>query len=81
MIMFGLDSDAYDNSTEEIAAEELYIRQWRKDGPLGLLINIISYIRTPTQHDRFRDAQRACNSLLHANTNTYLELVKPVVTR
>jgi hypothetical protein len=81
IIMFGVDSDAYNNSTEEIATEDLYIREWRKDGHLGVLIDIVSYIRTPTQHDRFKDAQRASNSFPHANTDKYLEPVKPVVTR
>jgi hypothetical protein len=81
MIMFGVDGDAYNNSTEEIATEDLYMREWRKDGPLGVLIDIVNYIRTPTQHDRFKDAQRASNSFPHANTDKYLEPVKPVVTR
>jgi hypothetical protein len=81
MIIFGLDNNAYKNSPDEFATEAQYMRDWRKNGPLGVLIDIVHYIRTPTQSDLFREAQRAVNALPHADACKFLEPVKPVVTR
>ena len=56
--------------------------EWRKHGPLGVLIDIINYIKTPQQYDLFRDFQHTANRELPASEQyTILELVKPVVTR
>jgi hypothetical protein len=81
MIIFGLDNDVYNNSPDEFAAEAQYMRDWRNNKILGVLINIVHYIRTPTQSDLFREAQRAVNALPHADARKFLEPVKPVVTR
>jgi hypothetical protein len=59
MIIFGLDNNAYNNSPDEFATEAQYMRDWQKNGPLGVLIDIVHYIRTPTQSNLFREAQRA----------------------
>lgn len=56
MIIFGLDKVAFDNCVEEYKVEAQFLKDWRKDGPLGVLVDIINYIRTPTQHDLFAEA-------------------------
>jgi hypothetical protein len=56
--------------------------EWRKDGPLGVLINVINYIETHQQYDLFASFQRIANRDLPTHKrSTVLELVKPVVTR
>lgn len=81
MIIFGLDEAAYHDSAEEFKVETQYLKDWRKEGPLGVLIDIINYIKTPTQHELFADAQRSVNAYPHAQLDGCLEPVKPVVTR
>jgi hypothetical protein len=44
-IIFGRDKAAYDNAVEEQNTEEEFIDEWRKDGPLGVLIDVINYSR------------------------------------
>lgn len=51
-IMFGRDTDAYNNEPENIKEEEYYMREWRKDGPLGVFFSVINYINT-TEPVRF----------------------------
>ncbi|KAG9379739.1 Dimer Tnp hAT domain containing protein [Pyrenophora tritici-repentis] len=58
MIIFGFDKDAYDNDQDEHKTEAAYLQEWRQQGPLGVLIDIINYIQTPQQHDLFADCQR-----------------------
>jgi hypothetical protein len=41
--------------------EEDFLQDWRRDGPLGILIEIINYIRTPKQHELFESFQRIAN--------------------
>jgi len=79
--MFGLDEGAYNNSSEEFKVEAQFLKEWRNEGPIGVLVDMINYIRTPMQHHLFAEAQRHVNGLLHAPLHTYLEPVKPVVTR
>jgi hypothetical protein len=46
--MFGLDKEAYNNNiVNEHNTEERYLRDWRRDSLLGVLIDIINYIKTP----------------------------------
>ncbi|KAI1509635.1 Dimer-Tnp-hAT dimerization containing protein [Pyrenophora tritici-repentis] len=80
-IMFGVDEEAYNNSEDEWKVEAQYLKEWRCEGPLGVLIAIVNYINTPKQHALFEDAQRLVNALPHAATTAILEPVKPVVTR
>lgn len=35
--------------------EEQYIQEWWKDEPLGVLIDVINWIKTPQQDELFRD--------------------------
>jgi hypothetical protein len=57
------------------------MRSWRQDGPLGVLLGVINYIKTPQQHELFNDFQRLANAELPTEERRILEPVKPVVTR
>jgi hypothetical protein len=46
-IIFGRDKEAYDNAAEELADEQEFMAEWRRDGPLGVLMHVINYIKTP----------------------------------
>ena len=81
MILFGAAMEAYDNSEDEFKLEAQYLKEWRRDGPLSVLIAIVNYINTPKQHELFGDAQRSVNALLHAQLSDMYEPVKPVVAR
>jgi hypothetical protein len=81
-IIFGKDKDAYDNAVEEHNHEEKFMHEWRKHGPLGVLMDIINYIKTPQQHELFATFQRLANRELPTHERLkILEPVKPVVTR
>jgi hypothetical protein len=47
MIIFGRDKGAYDHPSGSLDNEEEFLQEWRKDRPLGILITIINYIKTP----------------------------------
>jgi hypothetical protein len=53
--MFGIDQAAYENAPKHYTEEELLMRVWRKDGPIGVLFDVINYIKTPQQYELFRD--------------------------
>ncbi|KAI1560631.1 hypothetical protein A1F97_11252, partial [Pyrenophora tritici-repentis] len=73
---------AYGNTQEQYNTEEQYMREWRKDGPIGVLVDVINYIKTPQQYELFRGYQRLANNNLPAEGRLkVLEPVKPVVTR
>jgi hypothetical protein len=57
------------------------MREWRKDGPLGVLLNVINYIKTLQQHELFINFQHCANANLSAKDRKILKVVKPVVTR
>ena len=58
------------------------MRDWRKQGPLGVLIDVINYIKTPQQYSLFETFQHQANAELPANEQRkILDPVKPVVTR
>ncbi|KAG9375705.1 hypothetical protein A1F94_013761 [Pyrenophora tritici-repentis] len=78
----GAHTDAYGNTQEQYNTEEQYMREWRKDGPIGVLADVINYIKTPQQYELFRGYQRLANNNLPAEGRLkVLEPVKPVVTR
>jgi hypothetical protein len=67
-----------------VQEEESYLSEWRKHGPLGMLIDIINYIKTPQQYDMFVNFQHLARQDLPANNDAkfrILEPVKPCVTR
>jgi hypothetical protein len=78
MLIFGYNACAYNNDTDEHKIETAYLRNCRQNGPLGVLIDILNYIKTPQQHDLFADFQRRNNE---TPAQALLEPVKPVVTR
>jgi hypothetical protein len=44
--------------TNKIQEEQQFLAQWRREGPLGILIAIINYIKTPQQYDLFASFQK-----------------------
>jgi hypothetical protein len=57
------------------------MREWRKDSPIGVLVNVINYIKTPQQYELFRSFQRRANDNLPTEERLkVLKPVKPVVT-
>jgi hypothetical protein len=61
------------------------MHEWRRDGPLGVLLSVINYIKTPQQYALFAEFQRLAHRELPTNApaedRKILEPVKPVVTR
>jgi hypothetical protein len=59
--------------------------KWRRDGPLGVLLGVVNYIKTPQQYALFADFQRLAHRELPtnapANKRRILKPVKLVVTR
>lgn len=81
-IIFGNNKDAYGNTREQYSTKKQYMREWRKDGPIGVLVDVINYIKTPQQYELFRSFQRRANDNLPTEERLeVLEPVKPVVTR
>jgi hypothetical protein len=81
-IIFGKNKEAYDNVAEEHASEQAFMAQWRRNGPLGVLMDVINYIKTPQQYKLFADFQHLANPALPThNRLKILKPVKPVVTR
>ncbi|KAI1522867.1 Dimer-Tnp-hAT domain containing protein, partial [Pyrenophora tritici-repentis] len=80
-LLWGSNNDVYDNDRSELAVESELLRNWREDGPLGVLLSVINYIRTPQQLELFEKFQRIANAELLADQREVLAPVKPVVTR
>ncbi|KAG9375815.1 Dimer-Tnp-hAT domain containing protein [Pyrenophora tritici-repentis] len=81
-LLFGKDKDAYNNATEQVLEEEMFMQQWRKNGALGTLLAVITYIKTPQQYQLFADCLLASNNDLPAAARVkMLRPIKPVVTR
>ncbi|KAI1685775.1 Dimer-Tnp-hAT dimerization containing protein [Pyrenophora tritici-repentis] len=58
-LLWGRDADLYNNEgVDELTNEAAFIKEWRKHGPLGVLLDIINYIYTPQQYNLFKKAQR-----------------------
>ncbi|KAI1559902.1 Dimer-Tnp-hAT domain containing protein, partial [Pyrenophora tritici-repentis] len=85
-LLWGKGSAAlFDNDVQELTDEHDFIEEWRHVGPLGVLLSIMNYIKTPQQHKLFEDFQRLAHTELpssaSADDRKILEPVKPVVTR
>jgi hypothetical protein len=81
-IIFSSNKEAYGNTQEQYNTEEQYMREWRKDGPIGVLVDVMNYIKMPQQYELFRSFQRRANADLPAEERLkVLEPVKPIVTR
>jgi hypothetical protein len=61
------------------------MHEWRRDAPLGVLLDIINHIKTPKQHELFCELQAIVLTELPADATAedrkILKPVKPVVTR
>jgi hypothetical protein len=57
------------------------MREWRRDGPLGTLLSVITFIKTPQQYALFESFQRLAHRELPVEQRKVLEPVKPIVTR
>ncbi|KAI1668043.1 Dimer-Tnp-hAT dimerization containing protein [Pyrenophora tritici-repentis] len=66
-LLWGKDGDAFNNDARELHDEHDFIEEWRRVGPLGVLLSVISYIKTPQQHKLFEDFQRLAHKELPAN--------------
>ena len=75
----------YDNALSEATTEAEEMDKWRDGGPIGVLLDIINYIKTPQQYALFKSYQRLAYTDLPANATAeqrkVKELIKPVVTR
>ncbi|KAG9375519.1 hypothetical protein A1F94_013910 [Pyrenophora tritici-repentis] len=54
-----MDADAYNNALENTKMEDFYMKEWRKEGPLGVYLDIINYINTP-KHGGTREPIKPC---------------------
>jgi hypothetical protein len=83
VLLWGKKAEAFndDHCSSDIAEETELMRDWRRNGPLGVLLGVINYIKTLQQYALFEKFQRLAQSHLPAEQQTILEPVKPVVTR
>ncbi|KAI1521801.1 hypothetical protein PtrSN001C_012091, partial [Pyrenophora tritici-repentis] len=84
-LLWGNNQQAYDNAPKELSDEVRFMREWRKDGPLGVLLDVINYIKTPQQHKLFINFQHRANADLSAKdrkilktVNEYLAILRPL---
>jgi hypothetical protein len=65
--------------------EHKLMSEWRSDGPLGVLLGVINYIKTPQQYELFTSFQQLAHHNLPPNAtendHKILEPIKPDVTR
>ncbi|KAI0569801.1 hypothetical protein Alg130_11492, partial [Pyrenophora tritici-repentis] len=84
-LLWGKNSSAYNNDASELPDEDKFMRGWRREGPLGVLLDIITHIKTPQQYAQFARFQQLAHRELPADAladaRKILEPVKPVVTR
>jgi hypothetical protein len=80
-LLWSNNNNAYDNDSSELAVESELLRNWRENGPLGVLLSVINYIKTPQQLELFEKFQGLANTELPAEQREILAPVKPVVTR
>ncbi|KAG9379945.1 Dimer-Tnp-hAT domain containing protein [Pyrenophora tritici-repentis] len=86
MLLWGKDNKAYDNAlSAELVNEDKFMEEWRHEGTLGVLLQIIAYIKTPQQVELFNRCQLEAHRDLHPDAIDddckLREVVKPVVTR
>jgi hypothetical protein len=62
-LLWGKGSAAsFNNNVQELTNEHDFIEEWRRIGPLGVLLSIINYIKTLQQHKLFDDFQRLAHT-------------------
>lgn len=47
-LLWGKDDDAFDNTASKLDDESDFMRTWRHDGPRGVLLGVLSYLKTTT---------------------------------
>jgi hypothetical protein len=80
-LLWGNNNNAYNNNSSKLAVESELLCNWRENGPLGMLLSVINYIKTPQQLELFEKFQGLANTELPAEQCKILVPVKPVVTR
>jgi hypothetical protein len=84
MLLWGKEKESYDNNESEAGNEAENMASWRGDGLLGVLLDIINYVKTPQQYALFEKYQRLAHGELPADApaekHKVLELVKLVLT-
>ncbi|KAI1508072.1 hypothetical protein Ptr86124_012994 [Pyrenophora tritici-repentis] len=85
MLLWGEEKESYDNEETERVNEAENMATWRGDGPLGVLVAVINYIKTPQQYALFEKYQKLAirDQPVNAPTEQHKikEPVKLVVTR
>ncbi|KAG9376642.1 hypothetical protein A1F94_012314 [Pyrenophora tritici-repentis] len=67
MLLWGEEKESYDNEETERVNEAENMATWRGDGPLGVLLAVINYIKTPQQYALLRSIR---SSLLGTSLST-----------
>jgi hypothetical protein len=57
------------------------MKEWRRDGLLGVLLGVITSIKTPQQYALFKEFQRLAQGELPREKQRILKPVKLVITR
>jgi hypothetical protein len=78
--MFGKNKEAFENEDANIPEEEEFLEQWRKEGPLGTLCDLINSINTPQLIQLFEQYQVDKNMPPQKGFRIK-QLIKPVKTR
>jgi hypothetical protein len=83
VLLWGKHGEAFNNdhASSDIAEETQLMKDWRRNGPLGVLLGVVNFIKTLQQYALFEKFQRIANWDLPAEEHKILEPVKPVVTR
>jgi hypothetical protein len=67
MLLWGEEKESYDNDESKRVNEAENMAIWRTDGPLGVLLAVINYIKTPQQYALFEKFQRLAHNDLPTN--------------
>jgi len=51
-MMFGIDKESFENDEENLPEEKIFLKEWREEGPLGTLCDVLNYIKTPQQYEK-----------------------------
>ncbi len=81
VMMFGIDKESFENDEENLPEEEIFLKEWREEGPLGTLCDVLNYIKTPQQYEKLELFQIKANERLPVKDFKPKSIVKPVKTR
>jgi hypothetical protein len=86
VLLWGRKAEAFNNdyTTSNLNEETQLMKDWRRDSPLGVLLSVVSYIKTPQQYTLFKKFQRLAHDELPTDAPEdackILEPIKLVVT-